>query len=59
MQITKDILISRRKEIEGQLENAKSALEQAKSTVSACNGAIQMLDILIQTAEAPEMPKQG
>jgi hypothetical protein len=54
MEITKELLLSRRKEIEAQLESAKSAMEQAKAQASACTGAIQILDLLITTVETPE-----
>lgn len=50
MQITKEILLARRKEIEDQKE-------QARGIIAACNGAIQTIDSLIVTLDAPEPPK--
>jgi hypothetical protein len=51
MVITKDILLARKKEIEEQ----KRRLE---NEVHACFGALQMLELLITTASAPEPSSQ-
>lgn len=52
MNITKEMLLARKTEIEKQLE-------QHKANVVACTGALQFAEMMLETLNAPEVPVEA